>query len=182
MINIAGLTRIDDPSYRYKMPQLILKVEGKGNGIKTGLVNIADIGTALNRDATEMTKYFGYELGTQTTASAADDRFVVNGARSLTDMEMFMAKYIEGFVICGHCRLPETCYKIKKQMVSQKCMACGSKTECDPNHRLSTFIEKNYKRPSDEKKKDKKAAKKAAKKTLTQAENDTKKDAIAADR
>lgn len=38
-----------DAFYRYKMPALIAKVEGKGNGIKTVVVNMADIAKALQR-------------------------------------------------------------------------------------------------------------------------------------
>jgi hypothetical protein len=30
-MNIAGLTPVDDPSYRYKMPKVIGKVQGRGN-------------------------------------------------------------------------------------------------------------------------------------------------------
>lgn len=67
IINIAGTTPVNDPAYRYKMPKLIGKVEGKGNGIKTVLVNVADIGDALKREAPEITKFFGCELGAQTS-------------------------------------------------------------------------------------------------------------------
>jgi translation initiation factor 5 len=48
-----------DTFYRYKMPRLVAKVEGKGNGIKTVIVNMADVARALNRPATYPTKYFG---------------------------------------------------------------------------------------------------------------------------
>lgn len=40
---------LSDQFYRYKMPKLQAKVEGKGNGIKTVIVNMVDIAKALNR-------------------------------------------------------------------------------------------------------------------------------------
>lgn len=42
-------------------------------------MNVTDIGLALNREAPEITKFFGCELGSQTTYSADTDRAVVNG-------------------------------------------------------------------------------------------------------
>ncbi len=38
IINIAGLTPVDDPEYRYKMPAVLSKIEGSGNGIKVCLI------------------------------------------------------------------------------------------------------------------------------------------------
>lgn len=57
---------VTDVFYRYKMPRIAAKVEGKGNGIKTVIVNMAEVAKALGRPATYPTKYFGCELGAQT--------------------------------------------------------------------------------------------------------------------
>lgn len=43
---------VNDPYYRYKMPRIIAKVEGKGNGIKTVVSNMSDIAKALERPPT----------------------------------------------------------------------------------------------------------------------------------
>lgn len=43
---------VSDAFYRYKMPRLMAKVEGKGNGIKTVIVNMAEVAKAIGRPAT----------------------------------------------------------------------------------------------------------------------------------
>ena len=84
-INIAGLTPVDDPSYRYKMPKIMGKVEGRGNGIKTVLVNVVDVAQSLNRAPDEVTKFFGCDLGSQTTYAVESERAVVNGTHNNND-------------------------------------------------------------------------------------------------
>lgn len=51
--------------HRYKMPRVIGKVEGRGNGIKTVIFNVMDLSLALKRDPGEVCKFFGTELGAQ---------------------------------------------------------------------------------------------------------------------
>lgn len=57
---------VTDVFYRYKMPRINAKVEGKGNGIKTVIVNMMEVAKAIGRPPTYPTKYFGCELGAQT--------------------------------------------------------------------------------------------------------------------
>lgn len=161
MINIAGLTPVDDPSYRYKMPRIVPKIEGRGNGIKTVLVNVVDLATSLNREPSEITKFFGFELGAQTTFSPEEDnRAVVNGAHTAQDLQNLISKYIELFVLCKACKLPETYYKVKHEVIYQKCLACGSKDSCDMSHKLTTFILKHVAKEKEKDKESKKDKKK----------------------
>lgn len=39
-----------DPFYRYKMERLQSKIEGKGNGIKSVIVNLSSVANSLSRD------------------------------------------------------------------------------------------------------------------------------------
>eukprot|EP00596_Hydrurales_sp_CCMP1899_P005743 CAMPEP_0119041444 /NCGR_PEP_ID=MMETSP1177-20130426/12107_1 /TAXON_ID=2985 /ORGANISM="Ochromonas sp, Strain CCMP1899" /LENGTH=423 /DNA_ID=CAMNT_0007007487 /DNA_START=288 /DNA_END=1559 /DNA_ORIENTATION=+ len=179
-MNISGMTLVEDPSYRYKMPRIMAKVEGRGNGIKTVLVNVTDLGTSLNREAPEITKFFGCEIGSQTSFSADTDRAIVNGAHTAADLQVFLCRYIENFVLCQNCRLPETHYKIKAGLISQKCLACGHKSTVDMTHKLTTFILAQHKKAKEiavkaEKGGDKKGDKKKDKKEAGEASEETKK-------
>ena len=125
-------------------------------------MNVVDVGNSLNRDPAEITKFFGTELGSQT--SYATDRAVVNGAHADTDLQKHLSRYIENFVLCKTCHLPETHYKVKEGLISQKCLACGSKEKVDMTHKLTTFILAQHKKSKElaksSEKKDKKKDKK----------------------
>jgi hypothetical protein len=58
MLNI-GAANADDAFYRYKMPPIQSKIEGRGNGIKTNVVNMVEVAKALARPASYTTKFFG---------------------------------------------------------------------------------------------------------------------------
>lgn len=134
---------VQDAFYRYKMPRLQAKVEGKGNGIKTVIVNMVDIARALARPPTYVTKYFGCELGAQTQFDIKSERYIVNGCHEAGKMQDMLDGFIKKFVLCEQCDNPETVLKVKKNMIGASCKACGHIFTLDMRHKLTTFIIKN---------------------------------------
>ncbi|KAK9534179.1 hypothetical protein VZT92_009242 [Zoarces viviparus] len=134
-----------DQFYRYKMPRLIAKVEGKGNGIKTVIVNMVDVAKALNRPPTYPTKFFGCELGAQTQFDSKNDRYIVNGSHEANKLQDMLDGFVRKFVLCPECDNPETDLHInpKKQTIGNSCKACGYRGMLDTRHKLCTFILKN---------------------------------------
>ena len=50
MASLVNVRRdVSDPFYRYKMERLQSKIEGKGNGIKTVIVNLSSVAQSLAR-------------------------------------------------------------------------------------------------------------------------------------
>lgn len=134
---------VQDAFYRYKMPRLQAKVEGKGNGIKTVIVNMVDIARALARPPTYVTKYFGCELGAQTQFDIKSERYIVNGCHEAGKMQDMLDGFIKKFVLCEQCENPETVLKVKKNLIGASCRACGHIFTLDMRHKLTTFIIKN---------------------------------------
>lgn len=136
---------LSDQFYRYKMPRIIAKVEGKGNGIKTVLVNMGEVAKALNRPATYPTKYFGCELGAQTQLDTKNDRYIVNGAHEAGKLQDILDGFIRRYVLCSSCSNPETVLAVlaRKGIITTKCRACGYSGTLETNHKLNTYILKN---------------------------------------
>jgi translation initiation factor 5 len=147
-VNIGGG---DDAFNRYKMPAVVGKVEGKGNGIKTRIDNCENVAKALHRPPGYVCKFFGCELGALTTINEDDGIYIVNGAFEDRVLQDAVKKFIELFVLCAKCKLPETDMKVKKNGdIRQVCNACGDDSLCDMTHKLCTYI---YNNPPDGKKK-----------------------------
>eukprot|EP00095_Tigriopus_kingsejongensis_P006771 maker-scaffold637_size121548-snap-gene-0.16 protein:Tk06771 transcript:maker-scaffold637_size121548-snap-gene-0.16-mRNA-1 annotation:"eukaryotic translation initiation" len=136
---------VQDAFYRYKMPRLVAKVEGKGNGVKTVIPNMTDIARALGRPPTYCTKYFGCELGAQTQFDFKNDRYIVNGSHDAAKLQDMLDGFIKKFVLCEQCENPETVVKVnaKKGLLAASCKACGYVFPLDMTHKLTTFILKN---------------------------------------
>eukprot|EP00053_Salpingoeca_punica_P005802 m.56596 g.56596 ORF g.56596 m.56596 type:complete len:438 (+) comp13402_c0_seq1:491-1804(+) len=132
---------VQDVFYRYKMPRLLAKVEGKGNGIKTVIPNMVEIARALDRPASYPTKYFGCELGAQVQMEEKNERFIVNGEHQASRLQDLLDGFIQKFVLCAACENPETKLRVtSKRQIEQTCVACGHRCFLPETHKLFTFI------------------------------------------
>ena len=140
----GGITNIgggDDIFHRYKMPRILGKVEGRGNGIKTRIVNCSQIAKALHRPPGYVCKFFGCELGAQTKINDGEDVYIVNGSHDQKLLTDTLNKFIQMYVLCPNCKLPETDLVLdKKGNIYHKCNACGAQQLVDMTHRVVTYM------------------------------------------
>ncbi|KAJ5087878.1 Translation initiation factor IF2/IF5 zinc-binding [Penicillium angulare] len=162
---------VTDPFYRYKMEKLQSKIEGKGNGIKTVIVNLNSVAQSLSRPPAYLIKYFGFELGAQANAKPTDERWIINGAHESSKLQDYLDGFISKFVLCKKCKNPETDVIIKDEKITLDCKACGQRCDVDPRLKLSTFIVRNNPKGGKKEKKDKQA-RREAKKQKSQSNGD----------
>ena len=139
-LNIGGDKA--DASYRYKMPALVTKIEGRGNGIKTVILNMHDLAKSLHIHPAYPTKFFGIELGAQSKFSSSTDRAVVNGAHQPGDLAKILERFIAQFILCPVCKLPELKMSVKSS-IKIDCAACGHNSTIKTGHKLAQYIIKN---------------------------------------
>jgi translation initiation factor 5 len=152
---------VSDAFYRYKMERIQTKIEGKGNGIKTVVVNLSSVAASLARPGAYVIKYFGFELGAQTNIDPKDDRWIINGAHDAAKLQDHLDGFINKFVLCKKCKNPETDVNIKDDRILLDCKACGQRSDVDIRLKLSGFILKNQPKKGKKDKAERKAARKA---------------------
>merc|ERR1712217_366929 len=109
----------------------------------TSIVNMGDVARAIKRPPQYTTKWFGTELGSQSTYSnvqGTGERAVVNGHHDTAVFQAMLDKFIDTYVLCKNCHLPEIDIIVKKGWISAKCAACGWAGDLDNNHKLAKFI------------------------------------------
>ncbi len=143
-INISGTRPCDDPHYRYTMPPLSIHHEGRGNGLKTVLLNLKDISDALDRPIDLLIRYFGIELSAQCRQESESTRVCINGTFTSSQLQETLNRFIDVFVLCPNCHLPETNLGIRKEQVRHRCKSCGAKEEIPDTHKLVKYIVKLF--------------------------------------
>merc|ERR1712048_298936 len=113
-----NIPAVDDPHCRYKMPALQVQVRGTGKMIRTVILNINDVAEALCRsehtNCTEaapftstpesILRFFSLALGTD----ADTETNSLGGSWTASKLQEGLRDYIDDFVGCPGCHLPET--------------------------------------------------------------------------
>lgn len=130
-INIG--TNQNDSSFRYKMPSLVLKDQKKN----TIITNLDDVAKALGLDPIWLVKYFTYHFGVPVTYDKGHATF--KGKRSAQELSMCLTEFIEQFVVCPNCKLPEIDWCANHDQVEIDCRACGHATVLSSQKNKKTF-------------------------------------------
>ena len=149
MLNING--KIDD-SYRYKMPALKSNINGKGNGIFTIITNINDVSKYINQPPALLLKFLSVYNGSM----ANEEKMSITGSYAPDELQKALQIYINRFVICPKCGVPETIPYLKKEskkniLLELKCSSCGTVSQVSCNNKSETkasemmikYLEKN---------------------------------------
>ena len=145
MLNIPST--VVDPKYRYRMPKMQLKIESKGNGIKTNIVNLGEVACDLRTNEQYILKFFGFEKASSTTFKEAGGKnntnYIINGDFSEEELRKVLDKFIEKYICCPKCKLPEMHMSVIGEKINGKCDSCPFVGELDSKHSLAKFIIKN---------------------------------------
>ena len=132
---------VKDPNYRYQMPKIQVTTQGTGGGVKTRIDNVKEVAHALTVPPDYPLKFIGRELGSNTEIK--NDNYLINGSHTAEKFQQILDKFIEKYVLCPSCKLPEIRIFIKKGEIRCKCRACGTISKLDDKHKFSTHI-KNF--------------------------------------
>lgn len=103
---------------------------------------MAAVAEAIARPTAYPTKYFGFELGAQTTCDEKNDKWIVNGKHDQEDLARLLDNFIEEYVLCRKCRNPETVMEVRKEGIFLKCAACSASSPVNLKHRIAVYIQK----------------------------------------
>lgn len=143
-MNINGK---NDTSYRYTMEPLKTTMGGKGNGKNTIIHNLENVSKYVNHPPTLILKYISISFG----SIVNEEKQTITGSHTTESLQKCLQQYIDKFVICPACGIPETIPKItkinKKNIILELfCSACSTTSNITNNKHsdiIIKYLEKN---------------------------------------
>jgi translation initiation factor 2 subunit 2 len=95
-------------------------------GMRTVIYNFKELADALNRDPQHLLKFLSGEMATAATIQGS--RVIFQGKFLEDTFERLIQRYMESFVVCPVCKLPDTKILKEKRLSFLICQACGAKS------------------------------------------------------
>ena len=102
----------------------IPEAKAQKDGAFTRFTNMGEIADVLSREAEHLHRFVQRELGT--SGKFADGRGRYNGSFSQTDFDAAVDAYVEEYVRCSECGLPDTRLVREDRTPMLRCDACGA--------------------------------------------------------
>lgn len=118
-LNIQGKTDIIDPFYRYKMPKMVIIKQRT----KTCIDNFDDVCKSLHRESTMVKDYMKKKLGAN--LQHKDGKLYTTAPIDYDSVFDILKDFIDDYVLCDKCDLPETVAIIKNKKVKLCCNCCS---------------------------------------------------------
>jgi len=127
-----------DPFYRYKRHILQMQITKH----ETLITNLDQVAKNICRNPEHLAKWFSLNIkGSPVKVQKLNGVVILSlkGNPTLSTLEDILEKFIEKYVICPVCKLPETKYMVDSTLNLQ-CEACGNNQECKSNEPFVKFI------------------------------------------
>lgn len=111
---------IEGSSERLSIPD----AEAQKDGAFTRLTNLGEIADQLNREAEHLHRFIQRELGT--SGKFDDGRGRYNGNFGGEELDAAVSSYVEEYVRCSECGLPDTRLVREDRTPMLRCDACGA--------------------------------------------------------
>lgn len=132
-MTLININNSKDPNFRYKINIIEINHTGSGNGCFTNLLNLDKISSQINHNKLTLLKYLGINLGCKIN----QDKFWLQGHHYSDKIQEIIFEFINSFVLCPKCSIPELKYNHKKfkklELINITCLGCGFNT--DINHK-----------------------------------------------
>ena len=125
---------------RYQMPQIASRIKNLGKYNNTYIENLFDVATSLHINQEILTKFFGWTLNTQAKLDKKTKEVQLKGEFQHNILVETLRKFINKYILCSKCSLPELDFQTKKKTMKIKCRACGHSELCDLNDRVYKAI------------------------------------------
>eukprot|EP01083_Nonionella_stella_P297318 1009759_1 len=162
------------------MAPLKIKIEGRGNGIKTILTNISTIAKDIRHTKPSyLTKYFGIEVAASSKYDTKKNVGIIKGKHERKQLQSILNKFIKQFVLCPECDghgLKISQVNHKKNILKQKCAACGWIDKNTSNHKIKSYIIKDVEKHKKNRKKNKKTDRKKKRRQQMNSSSKNKED------